>query len=252
MFSTVSSTRAYPDALIVRHLDQRVLLITQPDHAHLAGRVMSHCTALRDHPRRDPILRAVAEHDGGWAVEDADPHVDPALGIVLDFIHADTSVRQGVWPRGVSMLADRDAWAAALVAQHAITVYARLRESGEWREFFERMAALRDELVLRTGARLDDLEADYVFVRLGDLISLSFCTGSDDLSQFGDWRVTRSGNRVTVAPDLFGGAQVPVSVSAMEIPARKYRSDDELREAMRYPRTITLHGVVAGAVTFPR
>jgi hypothetical protein len=165
---------------------------------------------------------------------------------VLDFVHAATDVRQGVWPRCVAFLAERSAWAAALVAQHSLTVYARLRDSGEWRDFFGRMAALRDELVLRTGGRLEDLEADYVYVRLGDLISLSFCTGFDDLSQFGEWRVTRSGKHVSVVPDLFGGAQVPASVSAMEIPVRKYRTDDELHTALRHSRTITLHGVVSG------
>jgi len=232
--------------MIVRHLDERILLITQPDHAHLAGRIMAECAALRAHPRRETILLAVREHDAGWAVEDANPHVDPALGTVLDFVHAGDEVRQGVWPRAVSMLAERDAWAAALVAQHAITVYARLRERGEWRAFFAEMRALRDALVLRTGGTLDELDADYVFVRLGDLISLSFCTGSNDLTQFGEWSVTRLGNRVEVSPDPFGGAQLPVSVVAMEVPARKYRSDDELREVLRYPRTITLHGTVSG------
>lgn len=232
--------------MIVRQLDQRVLLITQPDHAHLAGRIMSRGAALTTHPRRETILLAVNEHDAGWAVEDANPHVDPALGTVLDFIHAADEVRQGVWPRSVSMLAERDSWAAALVAQHALTVYARLRNSGGWKDFFGEMTALRDELLLQTGGTLDDLQADYVFVRLGDVISLSFCTGSNDLAQFGEWRVTRSGNRVQVTPDVFDGAQVPISISAIEIPPRKYRSDEELRAVMRYPRTITLHGVVGG------
>lgn len=233
-------------AMIVRQLDERILLITQPDHAHLAGRIMSHASALAQHPRRDPILLAVTEHDNGWAAEDTKPHVDPELGTVLDFIHAANEVRQGVWPRGVAALAERQPWAAALVAQHALTVYARLRDSGEWRDFFGRMTALRDELVLRTGGRLEDLEADYVYVRLGDLISLSFCTGSDDLTQFGEWRVARSGNHVTVAPDLFGGAQIPAAASAMEIPVRKYRSDEELQAAIWQARTITMHGIVSG------
>lgn len=232
--------------MIVRHLEGRIVLITQPDHARLAGRVMSKCTALEAHPRRATILHAVTEHDAGWAIEDAQPHVDPSLGNVLDFVHADTEVRQSVWPRTVSMLANDDPWAAALVAQHALTVYGRLRESGEWRGFFGEMAALRDELVLRGGLRLEDLESDYVFVRLGDLISLAFCTGSNDLNQFGEWNVTRSGNRVRVTPDPFGGAEVPLAVSAMEIPAKKYRSDEELGAVMRYPRTVTLHGVAAG------
>src|SRR4051794_30612118 len=129
--------------MIVRQLEGRILLITQPDHARLSGRVMSKCVALNNHPRRETILLAVTEHDAGWSIEDANPHVDPSLGTVLDFVHAASEVRQGVWPRTVAMLAERDAWAAALVALHAITVYTRLRESLEWRAFFGEMAALR-------------------------------------------------------------------------------------------------------------
>lgn len=221
-------------------------MITQPDHARLAAKIMAHCAPLRGHARRDSILHAVSEHDTGWAAADAAPRVDPSLGLVLDFIHASTAVRQGVWPRSVALLANDDPWAGALVAQHAITVYARLRDSGEWRDFFGEMAALRDELLLRTAGRMEDLEADYVYVRLGDLISLSFCTASDDLTQFEGWNVSRSGNRVIVVPDPFDSAQIPISISAMEIPARKYRSDEELRAELRYPRTITLHGVASG------
>jgi hypothetical protein len=240
-------SKHYIHGMIVRELDGRILLITQPDHAHLAGRIMSHCAALKKHPRRDTILRAVAEHDTGWAAPDAKPGVDAALGHVLDFIHAPTEVRQNVWPRSVAIVSDVDHYAAALIAQHAITVYARLRSSGEWQEFFAEMTAVRDGLLSMLGVPLDQLEQDYVFVRLGDLISLAFCTGSDDLNQFGEWRVTRSANRVTIAPDIFGGEEIPISVSAMEIPARKYRSDEELHAAIKWPRTVTLHGVVSGA-----
>jgi hypothetical protein len=232
--------------MIVRHLGEHIILITQPDHAHLAARVMSEAVGLNDHPRRTSILIAVAEHDAGWAVEDASPRVDPSLGVVLDFIHIADDVRQGVWPRSIAMLTERDRWSAALVAQHAITVYAHMRQSGQWGDFFTTIAELRDELLLDTGGRLEDLESDYAYVRLGDLISLCFCTGSDRLSQFGEWTVTRRENGVHVTPDPFGEVRIPVSVSAMEIPAKKYRSDDELRDVLSCPRIVTLHGVVEG------
>jgi hypothetical protein len=115
--------------VIVRLIGNRLQLITQPDHAHLARRIMQHCVALAARPRRGSILLAIAEHDNGWAEEDAAPIVHPTTGCVVDFINAPMSVRQTVWPRSVARLAD-DRWAAALVAQHATAVYDRFRAGG--------------------------------------------------------------------------------------------------------------------------
>ena len=106
--------------MIVRQFADSLLLITQPDHAHLAREVMGRALPLARHPRRDAILLAVREHDNGWAEPDAEPIIGPS-GDVADFIAAPIAVRQGVWPRAVARLAG-DPWAAALVAQHAITV----------------------------------------------------------------------------------------------------------------------------------
>ena len=81
------------------------MLITQPDHAHLARRMMEHCVPLVGHARRHTILHAVGEHDCGWEEEDAAPMVNPETGAVFDFISAPVAVRQAVWPRAVARLA---------------------------------------------------------------------------------------------------------------------------------------------------
>ena len=189
--------------MIVRSLGESLLLITQPDHAHLAGAVMARATGLASHPRRASILLAVSEHDNGWAEPDAEPIIGPS-GDVADFITAPIAVRQGVWPRAVVRLGS-EAWAAALVAQHAITVYDRFRSDDAWARFFADMEALRDNRLARTTLRLDDLLADYAFVRLGDLISLTFCTGWTTPQHYADWTVRRDEDTVLVTPDLFGG-----------------------------------------------
>ena len=91
--------------MIVRQVDDRVQLITQPDHAQLARTIMEQCVPLRARPRRDRILHAIAEDDNGWAEGDATPAVDPRTGQVVDFLNAPLAVRQGVWPRAVARLA---------------------------------------------------------------------------------------------------------------------------------------------------
>ena len=230
--------------MIVRVRDDGVLLITQPDHAHLARRIMERCAPLTVNPRRDAILHAIGEHDNGWAEEDAAPVVNPTTGRVADFVHAPVCVRRRVWPRGVARLA-ADPWAAALVAQHALTIYDRFREDAEWAPFFAEMAAARDAWRQASGLRLAELVSDYAFVRLGDLISLTFCADWTDEQRFDVWTVQASGSRVMVAPAAFAAAAIPIEIMATEIPNRRFGSDEELRDTVRAGQRVMLRGEVA-------
>ncbi len=230
--------------MIVRHVDDRLQLITQPDHAHLARRIMEACAPLAARPRRESILNAIGEHDNGWAEADAAPLASADTGSVVDFVAAPLAVRHAVWPRGVARLAD-DPWAAALVAQHAITVYGRFRSDAAWTPFFAEMEEARDAMRRASGVP-DDISADYPFVRLGDLISLALCTGSTDEHRFAEYSVRLSGHRVVVSPDVFGGAAIPVEIAAREIPDRPYRSDAALRDTLRDAPPTTLRGEVVG------
>jgi hypothetical protein len=231
--------------LIVRTLDDRIQLITQPDHAHVARAVMERCAPLSTRPRRDDILLAIAEHDNGWTEEDAAPRVDPATGHIFDFVTAPAHVRQMVWPRGVGRLA-ANRWAAALVAQHAITIYDRFRSDPEWTPFFTRMQEMRDTLLHASGLSLDELLGDYGFVRLADLLSLAFCTGWKDEHRFGKWAVQLFDTRVRVTPDAFGDAEIPIAIDAREVPNRTFRSDADLHREIERASRATLRGTVGG------
>jgi hypothetical protein len=232
--------------VIVRLLPDGVQLITQPDHAHLARAIMEHCAPLAARPRRAAILHAIAEHDSGWEEEDAAPTVNASTGQVIDFVSAPLSVRHAVWPRAIERLAD-DAWAAALVAQHALTAYDRFRSDAEWTSFFAEMETTRGARLRATAVPFNDLLADYAFVRLADLMSLAFCTGSTDEQRFGDWTIRLSGTRVVVTPDAFDGAEIPFEVRSKKVRNHSFRSDRELRDALREAKTTTLRGAVAGS-----
>lgn len=230
--------------MIVRPVDDGVVLITQPDHAHLARQIMEHDVSLARRPRRDDILLAIGEHDAGWTDVDAMPTVDAATGLVVDFVSAPLSVRHTVWPPAVDRLAHAP-WAATLVAQHAITVYDRYRATAEWTPFFTEMEALRDVYLRASGLSREDLAADYPFVRLGDLISLTFCVGWTEPQQFAEWTIHASGDRVHVAPDIFGGATVPFEVAARVIATDGRLTDAALRAGLARPTT-TLRGAATG------
>ena len=217
--------------MIVRQLADRLQLITQPDHAHLAGIIMERCVSLGARPRRDSILRAIYAHDNGWLEEDDAPRVNPGTGEILDFVRAPLSVRHDVWPRAIARLGG-DALTAALIAQHAVTVYDRFRSDSEWASFFSRMEAERDARLATSGLALDELIDDYQYVRLGDLISLTFCTGWTAEQRFREYVVHRDETRVVVVPDVFGGAEIPISITAREIRNRPFQSDAALRESL--------------------
>jgi hypothetical protein len=226
--------------VIVRHVQESIQLITQPDHAHLARAIMDRCVPLAGRPRRASILLAIGEHDNGWTEEDAAPMLLSGSGEIADFVHLPLERRHAVWPRGVWRLAGRgpdgpgtgghgDRWAAALVAQHAVTVYDRFRPDPAWTAFFAGMTEARDALLADCGEPLDELLADYPFLRLGDLISLAFCTGAAAEQRFGDWTVQLRGTSVVVAPDPFGGKTIPIEIAARVLAARAFRDDGDLR-----------------------
>ena len=230
--------------MIVCQLADRIRLITQPDHAHLARRIMERCVSLRDCLRADSILLAIGEHDNGWEEEDASPAVDLETGRVVDFVGAPLAVRHRVWPRAIGRLS-HDPWAAALVAQHALTVYERFRADAAWWAFFAELTALRDGMLDVSQGTPADLALDYPFVRLGDLISLVFCAGWTEPQRFGGWVVEGAGRVVSVTPGPFAGP-VPFEVEARELLGATYRSDADLAEAVSMsPKTILRGQVVS-------
>jgi len=233
--------------MIVRAASGSALhLITQPDHAALARRIMNFWIAdgFPETPRRASILHAVAEHDNGWRDVDQTPIVDDESGAIRDFITAPLAVRQGIWPRGVGRLAE-DPWAAALVAEHAVFIYSRWRGNTDWAGFFTQMETLRDRFVAAAGLTLGEVTHDYLFLRVADLMSLAFCNAWTDVMEMGRYKISARGDVVTVEPDPFGGKTVPLEIEARELPAKKWTTREAAAAFAAAPR-VTIKGVASG------
>ena len=234
--------------MLIRRASDRLLFVTQPDHAALAAAIMSHWR-LQDfpgHPRRDTILSATRQHDDGWREEDAELHVNEQ-GEPLDFVAVPAAVKHRIWPRAVERLAPQSPYVAALVAQHALTVHAPLRDNPAWRRFFAIMERARDEWLAGSPAGPADLAADYPFVRTGDQLSLIFCNGwTSPLSGIG-YRAILKGITLDITPDPFDGARIPLTVQARTVPARTYASAADLRKELQAAAVLTLDGEAVGA-----
>jgi hypothetical protein len=234
--------------MIIRHTESAVLLITQPDHAALAGWIMQHWVAddVMTSPRRADILLAAAEHDNGWLDVDTAPILDTLTGQLLDFIHAPDAVRQAVWPRGVERLA-RSPYAAALVAQHAIEIYARYRTDPAWQPFFTEMEAARAHHLRRASISVEELRRDYFFVRAGDLLSLTFCNGWTEEQIVEGRAVARlERDELFVTPDPFGGRRIPLEIAAIEVSATSFPSASAAHQAFQRGRRRRVTGVATG------
>lgn len=234
--------------MIIRTEGESLLFITQPDHAGLAAHAIAgwHDDGFPTHSRRDDILLASREHDNGWLEEDATTHVD-AGGAPLDFVSVPAAVKQRIWPRAADRIGAASPYAAALIAQHALSVYSGTRDDPHWQEFFERMRQIRDALLARAGMGREPLERDYRFVNAADRISLAFCTGwTQPLESYGRRIILADRNTVEISPDPFAGARVPLQVRARRLPRRGFASPAALRQALDAAPVERLDGRAVG------
>jgi len=236
--------------VIIRSSENHLLLITQPDHAALAGSLMSawRADAFPDSPHRDAVLFATSHHDDGWIDVDRSPIVSEADGRLLDFIGAPDTVRLAVWPRAVARLSSTP-YAAALVAQHALRIFDPHRGAMDLGPFFDEMQALRDRsLAGAAPMTMDDLVRDYFFVGMGDTLSLTFCNTWTEPRRLAQYDIRLHGSRLTIDPDPFGGREVSMDVTARRLPFRSY-APAEAAAAFDAAPLVTLTGIASGPAT---
>jgi hypothetical protein len=240
-----------PPPMIVRHADGRLLCLTQPDHAALAGRLAEAWAAdgVPFRPSRDRLIAAVHQHDAGWAAADATLLFDPVTHGPHGFVSAPIDVRQGAFLQGVEALAPTDPYVAALVAQHGLTVYRRFQHDPAWSAFFPALEKRRDDLsapFLARGAQPFAFLQDYTVLGLCDLLSLVFCNGWKEPHLMEGYEVVLEGSRLVVTPDPFAGVAVDLAVPARALPLRPYWSQTDLDAAWAEAEPVTLEGSAIG------
>ena len=174
--------------MIVDAREDRFQLVTQPEHAHLAARILQlfRHPSVRDRKNYEELLFAVREHDNGWQELDSAPRWDPERSRPFDFLTMPAGERQELWRRGSNRhLADHP-YASALIMHHAWHLHTKVplpettTSSGSSANPISNLAGelaqLRDETLEQEGLDLDELLEDYDFLELVDLISLVACS----------------------------------------------------------------------------
>jgi hypothetical protein len=235
--------------MIIRREGTSLLFVTQPDHARLAADLLNQWKGFADHPRRAALLLAAREHDNGWRELDEELVFDPSQGRAFDFITAPDPVKHEVWPRGVDRLAETSPYAAALVAQHAMFVYDSHRDEPGWARFFAGLRARREDLRARAGHTPEELDADYPYLSIVDLLSLTFCNDwRDDHERFAT-RTRCDDQGMVIDPFPFVAASVPLRVRARQLDDRRYASAAELRARFEEAPVKIIEGRARGGDT---
>lgn len=229
--------------MIVVEDPESYVLITQSDHAHLAGSIVKlwRADGLSENPRRDDILFAAREHDCGWREADAVPALDSASSREgtrpHDFLSLPNEPRIEIWRRSTERWVDERPYAALLITHHARTL---LSDRPGFEALNQELDERYETLLEASSADPDRAEADYRFIHLGDLVSLALCNRwSDPIDRLGMSLWPGENHSLALHPFPLAGA-TSFTVSYRRIPRRTYTGDADLATELATARWQTL------------
>lgn len=227
--------------MIVTPLEDSLRIVTQADHARFAAELLGlfRSDALRLHPRRALLLRAVAEHDNGWWEFDAAPSPG-ADGMPPDFRSVGEADRREIWRRGVARHAASEPAVAALVATHALRLLGGRESAGPGRsEFLVALEERRNELAEEGGLDAAEIGSLDRWMELADALGLAVALGSASPVRRDDLRVEvrESDGRIHLAlsPLPLAGA-TRLTLACRRIARRRFGSAADLGGALAAAR----------------
>ncbi|WP_428937977.1 DUF3891 family protein [Fontivita pretiosa] len=205
--------------MIRRQVGNEYWLITQDDHARLAGELARHLGNDRfSPPSSQSAILGIAMHDSGWPLHDQAPSLN-ARGQPLDVFESPRELALKVWEESARRAAAQDDYAGLLVSLHslALSIFAASHPSAsgpssrwnlsdprarfEINRFQHNMIELQESLRKRLGMRTDRpltngladpsttdpkeqrLTFDFRLLQAMDTISLGVCCTTPPFSQ---------------------------------------------------------------------
>lgn len=215
--------------MIVIDEPDSLLLITQPDHAHFSGELLSlwRDDGLPTNPRREEIVFAARHHDNGWREADAVPRVDPRRGRPYSFLDLPAPARAEIWLRGVARYREDHPYAALLIHEHAIGLHASVAGEEPYGELLEELRRSQGDLLEATETPREWLQADYPLVGLSDLLSLVGCGCFSGRREKLGRSFSRRGDRLEIRPLPLAGS-TRFRIPCRRIAKRSYGGDADL------------------------
>ena len=177
--------------MIVRNQsDGSVVMITQNDHAKLAGLFAAHW-GNREFERPRPytsMMRAAQYHDGGWLRYETNPILDPATGKSPSYQQVPNDAAQlAAYQWAIDMLTEIDSYTGLMVSKHRTGLwqsrYGAMTQppagpprklTNEIEDFITRNEARQH--VITAGLDRHEVAVNYNLLQVWDLLSLYICS----------------------------------------------------------------------------
>jgi hypothetical protein len=177
--------------MIVRNQsDGSVVMITQNDHAKLAGLFAAHWGNQKfERPRPHvSMMRAAQYHDGGWLRYETNPTLDPSTGKSPSFQQVPNDAPQlAAYQWAIDMLTDVDSYTGLMVSKHRTGLwqsrYGAITQppprpprklTSEIEDFIARNEARQH--VITAGLDRHEVAVNYNLLQVWDLLSLYICS----------------------------------------------------------------------------
>lgn len=230
--------------MIVNRLDGGWEIIYQRAHALLAAKLVTYWREADRPLRWTETLNAIAQHDNGWQEWEEGDRLN-ADGTPRNFTEMPLAVSRLQAARAVTRAWHQSQWVGLLVSRHISYLHERRRgESSEIDALLDQQIVQRAEWRQTLGVTEEDVEAAYALLRLGDAFSLMLCRRQ--LPSVGEWKriqegssnttyqvSTRRDGTLAVRPWPYERDRFKVSVDTFQLDQVKFRSEDELAEALR-------------------
>ena len=232
-----------------RQIAPEYLLVTQPDHAALAGALAARFAAPGFPGVDAHISRAIEVHDSGWAIfqPEADPRVAPCIdrnGKPISFLEVDPPDFLRAWIESINHAEAVCAAGGYIVSSHfCVLGEHRLRggidtadNTQRLKTFLQTETARRERLQRLAKRSSEELRELLLVLQFCDLLSLYLCCGATDAVEFpqpfeaGKVRVRRENQAFVLEPSPFGRASegASIGVSAQRFIAGKNQASTEL------------------------
>lgn len=230
------------------------ILLTQVDHARLAGEIAAVWGNHEVEPLSQPdvMLPAITHHDDGWFEWEQQPEVDPETGKPRDFREMPMDVATEIWTRSIEFCGNIAPLSGMFVSRHFcyLAEWAAEKRHDEpdevsaikrfLREQTSRQSAWREDCKLDANSFDEICEAGYRYVQMFDAISLWLCLNEDDTFECEapsgvtiKWKRNEDG-QIEVDPYPFAQqrAEHQFSIAARHIPARRYETNAEFQSVL--------------------
>ena len=237
--------------MIRRAQDQRWILLSQVDHALLAGQLAETWGREPLEPLSAELAAAISHHDDGWSDWERRPKVDPLEGRPIAFTEMDLAEARNIWRGSIAAAQRIGPLAAHSVAGHFSAI---LSWYGSWKSDPQRRPLALDFLAEQqrnmqawSAAWLaadppnhtpDDLARGLAYLQMFDALSLWLCTADRDQPQtFATPQGTDvsfapiSTARFTATPWPFRADRLDLAITGRAVPVRRYTSDIDLAQA---------------------